>query len=65
MWRIIEKEIDLNGKSIKTYGIGAETIEINDISTHKSEVEKFVNLLNRLGASEMHAYDLADDFMER
>lgn len=65
MWKIIEKEIVLDGKSVKTYGIGGETVEINDISTHQSEVEKFVDLLNRLNASEIHAYDLISDFIER
>lgn len=65
MWKIIETEITLDGKSIKTYGIGNETVEINDISTYKSEVEKFVELLNKLNVSEIHAYDLISDFIER
>ncbi len=65
MWKIIETEITLDGKSIKTYGIGNKTVEINDISTYKSEVEKFVELLNKLNVSEIHAYDLISDFIER
>ncbi len=65
MFTIIESETTIDGRLIKTYGIKGATVEINDISTYKSEVEKFVDLLNKQNASEIHAYDLINDFIER
>lgn len=63
MWRIIETDICVENESVKSYGIGGETIEINDISVVKEEIEEFVRLLNKLEASEIHAYDLVEDFL--
>lgn len=65
MWTITEKEILLDNKSVKTFGISGKSVEISDVSTHKEEVEEFVELLNKLNASEIHAYELVEDFMER
>ena len=63
MWRIIETKVCLENNCVKSYGIGGETVEINDISTVKEEIEEFVELLNKLEASEIHAYDLVEDFL--
>lgn len=65
MWKVIEKDIYLEDRTVRSYGISGETIEINDISTRKEEMERFVELLNRLEASEIHAYDLVEDFLGR
>lgn len=63
MWRVIEKEIISENKSIISYGIGGDCVEIHDISTHKIEIESFVEQLNRLEASEIHAYELVEDYL--
>ena len=65
LWKINETEIEIEGEKVRTFGISATAVEIKDLSTHRSEVEKFIELLNRLGASEIHAYDLAEDFLLR
>ena len=65
MWRINETEIEIEGETVKTFGISANAVEIRDLSTRKEKVEKFVELLNNLNASEIHAYDLAEDFLLR
>ncbi|MCI7692465.1 MAG: hypothetical protein MSR67_08785 [Oscillospiraceae bacterium] len=65
MWRIVEAEVYVDGETARSYGIGSENIEIIDISTRKEEIQEFVGLLNRLGASEMHAYELVEDFLGR
>ena len=65
MWKINETEIEIDGKKVKTFGISANTVEIKDLSTCREEVEKFIELLNKLGAFEIHAYDLAEDFLLR
>lgn len=54
-----------NGNEIETYGIRINDTVINDISTSKNEILDFVRRLNRLGASEVHAYDLVEDFLGR
>ena len=65
LWKINETEIEIEGKKVRTFGISANAVEIKDLSIHRGEVEKFIELLNRLEASEIHAYDLAEDFLLR
>ena len=65
MWRIVEAEVYVDGETARSYGIGSDNMEIIDISTHKDEISEFVSLLNRLGASEAHAYELVEDFLGR
>lgn len=65
MWRIVEAEVYVDGETARSYGIGSDNLEIIDISTHKDEISEFVSLLNRLGASEAHAYELVEDFLGR
>lgn len=54
-----------NGEEIITYGVRVGSTVINDISTNKQDTEDFVRRLNRLGASEIHAYELVEDFLGR
>ena len=63
MWTITEKRVCLEGKNTVSYGISGKNVEINDISTQKDEIREFVELLNKLGASEIHAYELVEDFL--
>jgi len=63
MWKITEDEVCLAGSSFKSYGISRGSVAIHDISTHRDEISEFVELLNRLDASEIHAYDLVEDFL--
>lgn len=65
MWSVVEKEISVENFKGKSYGISGATVVINDISTRKEEVEKFAEKLNRLDASEAHALELVEDFIER
>ncbi|MCH5196973.1 MAG: hypothetical protein J1F28_09670 [Oscillospiraceae bacterium] len=65
MWKVIEKEICVENQTTISYGIAGATVEINDISTRKEEIEEFVRQLNRLEASEIHAYELVEDFLGR
>ena len=63
MWKVIETEICIENQYITSYGIGGETVEIADISIVREEIEEFVALLNKLSASEIHAYNFAEDFL--
>lgn len=65
MWRIVEAEVYIDGETARSYGIGSEHIEIFDISVQRDEIQEFVSLLNRLCASEAHAYELVEDFLGR
>lgn len=51
------------GETVETYGICCGDTVINDISLRKQEILDFVEMLNRLGASEIHACDLVEDFL--
>lgn len=66
MWQLIVTRVESeSGEMFESYGIKINSTEIGDISLDKAETEEFVELLNRLGASELHAYDLVEDFLGR
>ena len=54
-----------DGTEITVYGVSIGSTVINDISADRQETEEFVRRLNRLGASEIHAYELVEDFLGR
>ena len=63
MWSITEGAVCPEGKQIISYGISCGSVAISDISTNKEEIRDFVALLNRTGASEIHAFELVEDFL--
>ena len=66
MWQITTARVrSESGEMFESYGIQINSTVIDDISLDKEKIEEFVELLNRLGASELHAYDLVEDFLGR
>ena len=64
MYNINSSKIkDEQGVSYDTYGISYEDIEIQDVSTDKTKVEKLVNLCNELDLSPIHLNDVLEDFL--
>lgn len=64
MWTITAAPIAAeNGETVETYGIRCGETVIDDVSLCKHDIEKFVEKLNLLGASEIHAFDLVEDFL--
>lgn len=64
MWVITSTPIATeSGETRETYGISCGNTVINDVSLCKHEIEKFVETLNLLGASEVHAFDLVENFL--
>lgn len=64
MWQMTEERTTAeDGREVTVYGIKIGATVINDISTDKRETEEFVRMLNRLGASEIHAFELVEDFL--
>ncbi len=64
MWKIVSTRIATeNGKEVETYGIRRGGTVVADVSLCKSDIQEFVELLNRLDASEIHARDLVEDFL--
>ena len=61
MWTLTSCTAAENGGK-ETYGIRKGETVINDISPDRAEIEEFVEQLNRYGASEIHAYELVEDF---
>lgn len=62
MWNLVTSSVTIDNKTVDTYGISCGSTTIDDISLSKKETEAFVEKLNRFGASEIHAHDLAEDF---
>lgn len=66
MWELTTVRITAeDGREVETYGIRIGNTVIDDISPDKHEIIEFVRQLNRLGASEIHAYELVEDFLGR
>lgn len=64
MWKITSTRTTADdGTEITTYGVSAGSTVINDISADRQKIENFVRRLNRYGASEIHAYELVEDFL--
>ncbi len=64
MWQVISCTIAAeDGSSVETYGLKCNSTEINDITLSKQEITEFVEQLNRLGASEIHAKELVENFL--
>ncbi|MCM1166543.1 MAG: DUF6514 family protein [Lachnospiraceae bacterium] len=64
MWQIIScTTASENGRTVETYGLKINSTEINDITLSKQDITEFAELLNRLGASEIHAKELVEDFL--
>lgn len=66
MWRLVATDVTSElGETYITYGICRGATIIRDISIRKQDILDFVDMLNRLDASEVHAYDLVEDFLGR
>ncbi|MBD5128617.1 MAG: hypothetical protein HDT43_01620 [Ruminococcaceae bacterium] len=66
MWQVIFGTIAAEeGKSVKTYGLKCNSTVINDITLSEQDITEFAEQLNRLGASEIHAYELVENFLGR
>lgn len=64
MWYLTESNVIAeNGQKHETYGIAKGGTIINDISLGKQEICQLVELLNLLDASEIHAYEIVEDFL--
>lgn len=66
MWQMTTARVQSeSGEMLETYGVRINSTVIDDISLDKQEIQEFVELLNRLDASELHASDLIEDFLGR
>lgn len=66
MWKLTSTPIATeNGETIETYGVSCGDTVINDVSLCKRDIEKFVERLNLFGASEVHAFELVENFLGR
>lgn len=64
MWSITISNVTAeNGENYETYGIRRGDTAINDISLDKKDIEQFVQILNLFDVSEIHAYDIVEDFL--
>lgn len=66
LWTLVATSVISElGETVETYGISCGETTIGDISLCKQEISEFVDLLNRLDASEIHAYELVENFLGR
>lgn len=66
MWQIIfGTAVTDDGKQVETYGLKCGSTVIGDITLSKQDITEFAEQLNRLGASEIHAYELVENFLGR
>ena len=64
MWQIvIGTAVTEDGKQVTTYGLKCGSTVIGDITPNEQDITEFAEQLNRLGASEIHAYELVENFL--
>lgn len=64
MWTINEKQyINEDGISYTGYGVTSGECRIEDITPSLAAITRFVDVLNRFEASQVHIYELVDDFL--
>lgn len=64
MWQIVlGTAVSEDGRQVTTYGLKCNSTVINDITLSEQEITEFAEQLNRLGASEIHAYELVENFL--
>ena len=64
MWQIVfGTTVAEDGKQVETYGLKCNSTVIRDITLSKKDIAEFAEQLNRLGASEIHAYELVENFL--
>ncbi len=64
LWQIVfGTTVTDDGKQVETYGLKCNSTVIVDITTNKQDITEFAAQLNRLGASEIHAYELVENFL--
>ena len=67
-YRVIGSLVEIDGAIYTSYGIGCEfegnlLLEIKDLSTNKTRVEKLVLLCNDLQLDPIHIDDVVEDFL--
>lgn len=63
MWKITKIRVTTqDGKTCDSFGITKGGRIINDISLDYQKISDFVHRLNSLDVSEIHAYELVEDF---
>ncbi len=66
LWDLTQSSVVAEtGDRHETYGISKGSTVIRDISLNKKEILDLVKLLNKLDVSEIHARDIAEDFLGR
>ncbi len=65
MYKLISREVTIDGENYVTYGVSCETASVDDISADKGRVEDLVELCNRLDLAPEHIFDVAEDFVCR
>lgn len=60
MYELIEQKKN----DISVYGVKYGDLQIDDISTDKGRVKKFVDDINKYQLSPIHLGDVVDDFVE-
>lgn len=64
LWQIVlGTAVSEDGKQVTTYGLRCNSTVIGDITLSEQEITEFAEQLNRLGASEIHAYELVENFL--
>ncbi len=65
MWKVTEHYyVNEDSVGYTGYGVKIGETEISDITSVYEEISEFVNILNECEASEVHALELAENYIE-
>lgn len=65
MYKLLEKEVTVEGVTATTYGIGCDTVRFEDVCTDESAMTQLVAKCNELELSPVHLADVVEDFLNR
>lgn len=63
MYQMISGEYCIEGQSYTGYGIRCGDIELEDITCEKTEMEKFIKILNEEKLETVYLMDIIEDFL--
>jgi len=63
MYYLISGKYEIEGEKYTSYGIGCESVKVEDISTDKEKICELIEKMNEQNLSPVHMYDVIYDFI--
>ena len=65
MYKLLSKEVTVEGVTATTYGISCDTVRFEDVCTDEAAMTQLVAKCNELELSPAHLADVVEDFLNK